>query len=606
MSRRPERNNEPGEPIAGTPRTLRELGFAGGSRPCAHCGAYADLLRWKYLDSEPIWRTHATCPACGNERVYLFAYTDDLTDVDPPELQLGDGPTTVLDPRDLLGVVDRLAPTITTPLVTLDDDSEPNWDRVERIQTALNELAKLVPDGATEVPATAFRDAAGRAHHAAHRARYGQPWIGDAIARYAALVEHVVPSPPAPVVERRGTIDRASLLAHREWSRTGAATRLEVVGVSARALKLDGSQIQGGRFTRVDFAGADLNLCDWSEAELHACSFVDARINRGGLARSQIVDCVFDGIGAALLNLTHSAISGSSFARAGMPGSDWRDAVVRSTRFVEASFGNARWDRARFIDCDFRGAALEPDRELPPTCMRGAVFEGCNFGNANLQGTDLRGVTFARCTLAGARGEPKYFDELVLDGCDVSLAALKRLLVLPTITAAELLPGQVVAHDRADDADPALVVFDVGPAGARRIAQITAPATASTCGPNRVVWMATPQGFSVWAHDSRRLVVSHDQATIWTPGSELAISAVARIASFIDPRQLGRRGVALITAAGRLVFVQDQDILASLDPTYTLAQARHEGAWAAALGADLAYWLGVPHDELRTDLEPAA
>jgi len=43
-------------------------------------------------------------------------------------------------------------------------------------------------------------------------------------------------------------------------------------------------------------------------------------------------------------------------------------------------------------------------------------------------------------------------------------------------------------------------------------------------------------------------------------------------------------------------------MLAIEDPSYTIDDARRDGRWAAVLGADLAAWLGVPHDELRTDL----
>lgn len=607
MTDRPERNNEPGVRIAGTPRSLRELAFAAGSRPCAHCGTYSEL-HWKHLDSEPVWRTTATCPKCGNARVYLFTYTDDLTDVDPPELQLGEGTSTVLDPSDLLGVIERVEPTITTPLVSLSDDTEQNWDRVERVQTALNELAKFVPAGATEIPASALRSGAGRAHHASHPDRYTKRWIDDEIARYAKLVDEVIPARPAPSVQRRGTIDRATLSAHREWYRTGSGTPLDVVGGSAREVRLDGSQIQRGRFESVDFTRADINQSDWSEVQLRSCNFSDAKLNRAVLAGSVILDCIFDRVAAAMVDVSKATVTGSSFDGAGMPGSNWSDVVASATRFTGASFGNARWDRARFVDCDFRDASLEPDREMPPTRMRAAVFEGCDFRGATLKGTDLRGVTFKRCKLAGARGEPKYLRDLIVEDCDVSLAELESQLVLPTIEAADLRanPSYVVARDREQATEAPSVVFEVGKAGARRIARTGESPTAVTYGQSRVVWLPTDQTFSVWSSDSLRLVVSRTDDEVRTPGLTLPIAAVGRIASFVDRDHLGRRGVALITPSRdvpRLVFIQEHDMIANDDRSYTLADARRDGAWAAALGRELAEWLRVPHDELREDLK---
>lgn len=583
MSDRSERNNEPGERIAGTPRSIQELAFAAGARPCAYCGRYSEL-HWEHLDSPPVWRTHAKCPSCGNERVYLFTYTDDLTDVDPPELELGEGPSTVLNPQDLLGLIQRTEPMIKTPLVTLTDENEANWDRVERVQTALNELAKLVPPGAIT-----------------------RRWIDDSIARYAKLVETAVPSRHVPV-QRRGTIDRAALLAHREWYRNGSGTRLDVAGLGARETKLDSSQIQRGRFENVDFTGADLNMADWSEAELRSCKLANCKLNRAKLAGGTILDCVFDGSAAAVLDASRTKISGCSFDRVGMPGVVWTEAVVSATRFVGASFGNARWDRARFVDCDFRLASFEPDREIPPTRMRAAVFEDCDLGSANLTGTDLRGVTFKRCKLTGAQGEPKHFRELTLEDCDVTLAELRKQLVLPAMTAAEIErgPSLLVARDREDGADPGHVVFEVRKTGVRRRARTSERASALTYGRAGVVWLPTDTEFSVWSNDGRRLVINRSTNELWTPGTTLPVPAVTRIASFIDAQHPGRRGVALITPSldpARLVFVQEQDMLAIEDAAYTIDDARCDGRWAAVLGEDLAAWLGVPHDELRTDLK---
>jgi len=89
-----------------------------------------------------------------------------------------------------------------------------------------------------------------------------------------------------------------------------------------------------------------------------------------------------------------------------------------------------------------------------------------------------------------------------------------------------------------------------------------------------------------------------------------AVESVAGgAASFIDAQHPGRRGVALITPSrdpARLVFVQEQDMLAIENAAYTIHEARRDGRWAAFLGAELAAWLGVQHDALGADPGSAA
>lgn len=425
--------------------------------------------------------------------------------------------------------------------------------------------------------------------------------------RYRDLVRSVrAPATPRPAhrVETRGSIDRAAIRAHREWYHTGKGTRLDVAGVSAAGVRLDGTELIRARFEHVDFASANIDQSDWSQCELTACKFVKARLNRAKLVGGTVLDCNFEGAAGAMLDLSESRVSGCSFVRASLHGCHWIGATVSATNLAGASFGSARWDDARFVDCDFTGASLDPDRAFPPMRMRGVVFEGCDLRHVSFGGVDFRGATFKRCKLAGSHGEPKFKTELDVIDCDISKHELLEQLVLPTLTADELRahPSYVVVRAREVGANPTHVVFDVTDRGAKRLAQTSASATGSTCGRNGIIWLQGDETFTIWSTEGRPFTATRSE--IRTPGGVTPVSAVTRVVSFIDPADLGRRGVAIVTPTGRvprLVIVQEQDMIAYEDKSYTLDDARRESGWAAELGKELAAWLGVSHDELRTE-----
>ena len=86
------------ERIPGKPRSLQEMDFVAGMRACEECGDRA-TLKWSNDHSGTVWRATAKCPSCGIERVYVFATDEDLMEVQPPELELGPGPSTVFEDR---------------------------------------------------------------------------------------------------------------------------------------------------------------------------------------------------------------------------------------------------------------------------------------------------------------------------------------------------------------------------------------------------------------------------------------------------------------------------------------------------------------------------
>ncbi|MGH9941652.1 MAG: pentapeptide repeat-containing protein [Pyrinomonadaceae bacterium] len=74
--------------------------------------------------------------------------------------------------------------------------------------------------------------------------------------------------------------------------------------------------------------------------------------------------------------------------------------------FQAVQFGNTWFDAGQFMECDFREALLQPTTPLPPQSMIGAVFERCDFRDADFTGSDLSGATFRACKFGGAHGRP--------------------------------------------------------------------------------------------------------------------------------------------------------------------------------------------------------
>ena len=568
------------------PRSLRELSFIAGMRACTACGDHSDLL-WQTQRSGPGWLTRATCPACGTERCDEFVdppevpqdWADDLADVEPPELELGEGPSSLLDAKALRAEIARLG-----PIITFDFDA----DRMERLQTAYNELAKLAPSQKVE------------------RER----------ARLAALVQtHIARQYRVPGEGKtsRGSLDRAAQQAHWDWFQRGrsGSGRLDVAYGSFCGSRLDGFRASGARFEWVDLRGSNLNLADWSEVVLVHCNLSQSSLNSTRFRGACIRDTMLQDCGGAGLSLAAASIHGSSFARSRLDGAELTDAVASDSNFERVVFGFTRWDRAWFLRCRFRGASLEPTRARPPATMRGAMFEVCDFRDTDFTGTDLRGATFVYCRFKGAHGVPKHFVGVTMIGGDTDENALFAQLV-PQLDAPALgnHPRPViVADDRAPGAD-GLAVFELVSGRARPIGRTTQaqldaitanqgrlPGRGTTYGTSGFLWLAG-ETFCVYSSEDMPLEVTRHElrlATVPHPASD-----VTRVALFQDPRRRGRRGVAVHTPTAqpsRLVVVQEDDCLASEDPTYPEAERRQEAAWAEELARDLAAWLNVPLDD---------
>jgi hypothetical protein len=265
------------------------MDFVAGTRACEKCGDRSDL-KWSNVHSGTVWKKSAKCPNCGSERSYVFSSDEDLIEAVPPELELGPGPSTVLDAATLQAEIERLGPIESTGF---------DWDRMERLQTALNELAKLVK----------ARRARGVYRASVDRQREQLAQLVKArVAARKAEPETVAP---------RGSLDRQAQKAHWDWFQRGKTGegRLDVVGLTATKGLYDGFKAAGARFEHVDFRDSNFNLADWSEVELVHCNLNISAINSTVFVEARILGSTFEGCGGALVNFRRANIDGSSVRR---------------------------------------------------------------------------------------------------------------------------------------------------------------------------------------------------------------------------------------------------------------------------------------------------
>lgn len=408
---------------------------------------------------------------------------------------------------------------------------------------------------------------------------------------------------------RRETLSREVVRAHAEWLGRGRSGdgRLDVTGADASGVPLQAERLAAARFDRVTFRQAILDYADLSETDLFRCDLESARMGSAQFSSARIMNCNFARAAAELAVFAYATIYGTQFDRASLRTSLWVDARIGATSFAMAQLGNAVFDRANIVDCDFRGARIGPLEENPPPSMRGAVFDNCDFRDADFTRANLAGATFTACKFAGARGEPRAVADVTITDADLGDQArvLDALAQSSSVDAVLLHPGPLIAA--IDPVDPEhVVVFVVG----KRAVPLTRlePSAAlqqlskgTTYGRSGFVWAAAEQSFTIWSFQSTP-VQARERVIAW-PGGEIDRGAVTRVGSFVNPDSLGNRGVKLVMPSlsyGRIVIVQENDFAAEDQPGYTRDDARRDGMWALHLGRELAAWLGVPHDDELT------
>lgn len=424
MSSRTQRE---GRRIHGRPRSLAEMDFVAGMHPCDACGSW-EPATWRTGGSGDVWTVRANCPRCDAERMYVFSSSEDLTEAEHPDLELGGPePSEVLDPYALMRELDRIAPMVSSRGADLVGPArERNWDLLERAQTALHELAKFVPVGAAEIPERAQRGEDALADRRARPERYTRAWIEQELAHWAGVEKQLVASRPAVSVVpvRRGVLDRETADAHRRWVIGGRRGEggLDVVGFDASGARLDGEKILGARLEAVNLQGANVSYTDISHGVITACDFTQAQLSSLKLMGATVERCTFRYTRATLIDFKQATVRDCAFDGSDLDRSRWAEATCERTSFRKVSFGNSQLDDGRFTGCDFREARFCPASSQPRMSMVGVVFDSCDFRDADFTGADLTGATFRGCKLGGAHGTPKAAVNVTVLDADFSEA----------------------------------------------------------------------------------------------------------------------------------------------------------------------------------------
>ncbi len=165
-----------GEWIRGEPRSTFELAFVAGMRACRHCGTFSDVSWSSWHVRDDVYRSDGECGGCGKERAYLFQSELDLVEIQPPTYELGGPePSTLMSATELVREIERIAPRVVSPTGVAEAERDGAWARLERAQTAVNELAKFL-DG-DRIPTLAGELCA----------QYDRHWIARESARLASL-----------------------------------------------------------------------------------------------------------------------------------------------------------------------------------------------------------------------------------------------------------------------------------------------------------------------------------------------------------------------------------------------------------------------------------
>ncbi|MCX5744264.1 MAG: hypothetical protein NT062_17380 [Proteobacteria bacterium] len=166
-------------------------------------------------------------------------------------------------------------------------------------------------------------------------------------------------------------------------------------------------------------------------------------------------------------------------------------------------------------------------------------------------------------------------------------------------------PGRVVARSYAATDEVRYAAYEVSLRGAKIVAQQVVPAT------ERAVWLAALRAADVrvggmyggnsfvWLCDDRGYVIWRGEDGGLVTGQRAELADVVGVRTFIGDDYV-ERGVLLdLRDGGTRPLVQETDLAASVDPSYTANEFMMSDAkWCLYCARDLARWLGVPlHDD---------
>jgi hypothetical protein len=191
--------------------------------------------------------------------------------------------------------------------------------------------------------------------------------------------------------------------------------------------------------------------------------------------------------------------------------------------------------------------------------------------------------------------------------------------VTSTMTKLRLLTGEadIVVAWGDDPGCDWFGLFQVSTAGARNIAHAELRAgekegltelfrrrgvrIGATNG--ELVWVFDESGFTLWTWE--RLVTDSPPGELQLRDATVAAGDIVTVVAFVDPVDLGHRGVLVETRDGDPHLVLDEHDSDAEIPPYDLEDALRDGEWARRLAVELAQWLGVAL-RLDTPVERAA
>jgi uncharacterized protein YjbI with pentapeptide repeats len=405
--------------ITGEPRSVAEMEFVAGLHACEACGD-ARPLDWRVGGEGTRWMLRAACPRCATPRQFVFHSARDLIAAPHGRLELGGAePSAILSPAELVAEIDRLAPSAARDPSDLDGDAwYANSALVDRVLTALTELHKFVPADELVIPQGGYPDQLLRPE------RYTRAWIRDQLVQWEVVAAVVAADAPRIFAAdrmltrgtpARGRIDATSLDAHATWLAGGKVGegRLDVVVSDAEGYLGEGVDLAASKLEAVRLRRADLRSARFDGAELDDVDLRGAQLDAATLSGAQLHGCWFDGAELDSATLDRVRMDACVLDAASLVRTRWRAAHTTTTSFRGARFVHAQLDRARFIDCDFRGASFA-------ALAAGAVFERCDFRGASLEGCDLTNAHLVHCKLAGAYGNPAATDGMSVVYADFS------------------------------------------------------------------------------------------------------------------------------------------------------------------------------------------
>jgi uncharacterized protein YjbI with pentapeptide repeats len=372
---------------------------------CEGCGD-ARAVPWRVGGDGDCWTLRATCPRCATPRELRVYTPRDLLAMRAPRLELGGPePSQILVPAELHAEIDRVAPGVATdPRALAGEAWHGNLALVDRVRTALHELAKFVAPGAEAIP---FGD---RVDQILRPERYTRAWIAAELARWDALAAEIAADAPrilaadrmlTRATPARGHLDAPSLAAHAAWlarGKTGAG-RLDVVISDADDLAGEGADLAAAYLEAVRLRRADLRSARLDDAELQDVDLREAQLDAATLTGARLRGCWLDGAELDSATLDRVRIEASIFDGASLVRTRWRAAHVEASSLRAARLVHAQLDGARFQTCDFRDAVFAP-------LAAGAIFLRCDFRGASLAGSDLTDAQLVYCKLGGAYGAP--------------------------------------------------------------------------------------------------------------------------------------------------------------------------------------------------------